>query len=267
MSAPGGSSDADSGPADTLVASIRAEPRSFNRYTARDLTTDRPDVPDAWGVGPRQSRHQRASNPSWPIGGATARSANVPSVASAEPSIFRRHAVHRGRCRLLFRAIYDRAVASILADTLQVHGQPLSVTAEDATTVVIRFPSPFGPGLRMLDGVPNLPRHRLEAALAAGSFRSAWGPATPAVEMAGLGPFILRRYEPGSDHVRSQPYYWQRESRAAASSHLVLEVVRRPGRRAASARKRQHRCDAKRTQAVRCPRVEASRRRGPRDRH
>jgi len=217
---------ADSGPTDTLVASIRAEPRSFNRYTARYLTTTiltflmhgalvrvnrvtnelEPEVADRWELLPDRRTYRVWLRPNVRFSDGT--------PFTAADVVFS------------IRAIYDRTVASILADTLQVHGQPLSVTAEDATTVLIQFPSPFGPGLRMLDGVPIYPRHRLEPALAAGSFRSAWGPSTPPVEMAGLGPFILRRYEPGQRLTFDRnPYYWQRGGQRPGLSHLVLEVV------------------------------------------
>ncbi len=222
----GGFVRADSPSSDTLVASIRAEPRSFNRYTARDLTTTvltflmhgtlvrvnrvtnelEPELAERWERLPDQRTYRLWLRPNVRF------SDGAPF--SADDVVFS------------FRAIYDRAVASILADTLQVHGQPLTVTAEDAATVLIRFPSPFGPGLRMLDGVPIYPRHRLEPALMAGSFRSAWGPSTPPSEMAGLGPFVLRRYEPGQRLMFDRnPHYWQRDRQLPRVAHVALVVV------------------------------------------
>jgi peptide/nickel transport system substrate-binding protein len=222
----GGFLPADSGPADTLVASIRAEPRSFNRYMARDLTTTvltflmhgalvrinrvtnelQPELAARWELLPDQRTYRLQLRPNVRF------SDGAPF--SADDVVFS------------FRAIYDRAVGSVLADTLQVHGQPLTVTAEDAATVVIRFPSPFAPGLRMLDGVPIYPRHRLEPALAAGTFRAAWGPSAAPSDIAGLGPFTLRRYEPGQRLTFDRnPYYWQRGDQRPRLAHVVLEVV------------------------------------------
>jgi peptide/nickel transport system substrate-binding protein len=125
-----------------------------------------------------------------------------------------------------FRAIYDRTVASVLADSLEVRELPLTVTAEDVVTLTIRFPAPFGPGLRMLDGVPIYPRHRLEPALKNGSFNSSWGLSTAPADLVGLGPFTLRTYEPGQRLTLDRnPRYWRAEERLPKLAHVVLEVV------------------------------------------
>ena len=111
-----------------------------------------------------------------------------------------------------FEAVYDTRVGSALADALRVGGQPLEVSAPDAKTVVVRFPVRFSPGLRLLDNLPILPKHRLEAALAQGTLRDAWGLTTPPEEMAGLGPFVLQDYVPGQRLVFSRnPRYWRRD--------------------------------------------------------
>src|SRR5262249_27641509 len=103
---------------------------------------------------------------------------------------------------------------------------PLIVAAEDDRTVTIRFPSSFAPGLRILDGVPIYPRHLLGRRLQDLSFRSAWSPSTPLTELAGLGPFTLRQYEPGQ-HLRfdRNPYFWQRRVGLPRLAHIVLQVV------------------------------------------
>jgi len=125
-----------------------------------------------------------------------------------------------------FRAIYDERAGSVLADTLQVQGKPLDVTADDPATVTIRFPSPFAPALRILDGVPIYPRHTLEPALEAGTFRSTWGAATVPSKLVGLGPFTLARHEPGQRLVfERNPFYWQRTRGLPKLSRLVLQVV------------------------------------------
>jgi peptide/nickel transport system substrate-binding protein len=215
-----------SGPADTLVASIRAEPRSFNRYIARDLSTTvltllmhdslvrinrvtnelEPDLAERWDLLPDGRTYRLHLRPGVRFSDGT--------PFSAEDVVFS------------FRAIYDRTVESVLVDSLQVRGQPLTVIAENPTTVTVQFPAVFAAGLRMLDGVPVYPRRRLEPALEAGSFRSAWGSSTPPGEIAGLGPFRLRRYEPGQRLTFDRnPYYWHHDSRLPQLAHVVLEVV------------------------------------------
>ena len=110
-----------------------------------------------------------------------------------------------------------------------VGGQPLAVTAPDAHTVVIKYPGPFGPGIAMLDNLSIAPKHKLEAALTAGTFAQAWGVATPVNELVSLGPFVLSRYEPGQRLVFDRnPHYWKKDASGAALPNLdqlILEVV------------------------------------------
>ncbi len=213
---------------DTLIASIRAEPRSFNRYEARDLTTAvityltqsalvrinrvtnalEPELAERWELLPDRQTYRLHLRPNVRFSDGAA--------FSADDVVFS------------FEAIYDANADTVLADTLRVHNRPLGVTAENTTTVLIQFPAPFGPGLRLLDGVPVLPRHRLEKALKTGTFRRAWNVTTPPSEIAGLGPFVLRRYVPGERLVFDRnPHYWRQASGRALPrlSHVVLEIL------------------------------------------
>ena len=56
------------------------------------------------------------------------------------------------------------AEGSMLGAALEVGGRPLAVSSPDPATVIVRFPAPFAPGIRLLDNLPILPRHKLEAA-------------------------------------------------------------------------------------------------------
>src|SRR5947208_14720771 len=150
-------------PPPALVASIRAEPRSFNRYLARDLTTETitfltqsplvkvdrltqqlaPELAESWQLLPDQITYRVKLR--------TGVRFSDGQPFSADDVLFS------------FRAMY--APGSVLINRLSVMGQPLVAQADDPATVTIRFPTPYGPGLRILDGVPMLPRHRLEASL------------------------------------------------------------------------------------------------------
>ncbi|MGE5815915.1 MAG: ABC transporter substrate-binding protein [Acidobacteriota bacterium] len=129
-----------------------------------------------------------------------------------------------------FEAIRDPASASPLAEAMTVRGKPIVVTATDPATIVITFPEPFGPGLRILDNLPILPRHKLEAALRAGTLKDAWTLATPASDIVGAGPFRLTTYEPGIRFLLERnPYFWRKDANGAQLPYLdrlTLTIVR-----------------------------------------
>jgi peptide/nickel transport system substrate-binding protein len=120
-----------------------------------------------------------------------------------------------------FRALYDPKVQAVLADGVRVAGKPLVVEAPDPDTVVIRFPAQFAPGLRMIDMLPILPRHKLEAALNSGKFTEAWGVTTPVADLAGLGPFVLSEHIAGQRMVFvGNPRYWRADAAGARLPYL-----------------------------------------------
>jgi peptide/nickel transport system substrate-binding protein len=126
-----------------------------------------------------------------------------------------------------FRALYDPKVASPLAGDTLVNGKPLQVEAPDPATVQVRFPVPFAPGLRLIDGIRILPRHRLERALSEGRFNEAWSVNTPLTELAGLGPFVLSEHVSGQRLVLTRnPHYWRKDAAGVALPYLdKLTVV------------------------------------------
>ena len=128
-----------------------------------------------------------------------------------------------------FEAVYDQKTGSALADSLKMGGRKLVVTEVDSLTLIVAFPAPFAPGLRILDNLPILPRHKLEAALAAGTFASAWGLATPPADIAGLGPFVLPRYLPGQRLVfERNPHYWRKDPSGTPLPYLdrlTIDIV------------------------------------------
>ncbi len=120
-----------------------------------------------------------------------------------------------------FRALYHPSVNSLLAIALTPGGKPLEVSAPDAATIVIRFPVRFAPGLRLLDPLPILPRHKLEAALNEGRFGDAWKVGTPPQEVVGLGPFQLAEHVAGQRMVFTRnPYYWRKDEAGVQLPYL-----------------------------------------------
>lgn len=113
-----------------------------------------------------------------------------------------------------FDVYTDPKLAAPQRALLVFHGAPVRARALDAYTVELTLPSPDAVGDRLFDSLWMLPRHRLDAAFRAGRLSAAWGLATPPQELAGLGPFALRRYDPGRALVFARnPYYWRRDAR------------------------------------------------------
>ena len=127
------------------------------------------------------------------------------------------------------KAAYDDKAGSGLKQALEVSGKQLQITTPDPLTAVITFPSPFAVGLRILDNLPILPRHKLGAALAAGTFATAWGLDTPPSEITGLGPFVLSEFVRGQRAVLTRnPRYWRTSADGTALpllDRVTIQIV------------------------------------------
>jgi peptide/nickel transport system substrate-binding protein len=231
-----GASNRSAGPAGTsaqrggqIVGSMRSEPRSFNRLLARDQTSDmistllhgrlvrinrstfelEPWLAEKWESSPDGLTHTFHLRPNltW-SDGAPFSSADV--LFSLEAAL-------------------DPKVQSVIATNMQTGGKPIRAMAPDANTVVFTFAAPSGPGARLFDILPILPKHKLGAALAAGTLTDMWGPATPPAEIVGTGPFVLREYVAGQRIVLDRnPHYWRKADDGEQLPYLdriVLEVV------------------------------------------
>ncbi|MET0164514.1 MAG: ABC transporter substrate-binding protein, partial [Vicinamibacterales bacterium] len=175
-----------------VIASLRAEPRTFNRLASSDQTTESLAML-------MQGRLVRVNRSTFEL---------EPWLAERWESSDdgRTHTLHLRQgvawsdgapftsADVLFslRAAYDPNVKSPVASSLMIGGQPIAATAPDASTVVLTYPSPSGPGIRLLDMLPILPKHKLESALSSGRFAQAWGSSTAPGEIVGTGPFLLR---------------------------------------------------------------------------
>jgi peptide/nickel transport system substrate-binding protein len=120
-----------------------------------------------------------------------------------------------------FNALYDERLASVMASAFRIGGQPIAVRALDPKTVTVTFPSVYGPGLRLLDSLPILPAHKLEAAWHEGKLRDVWGPSTPPAEIVGSGPFVISEIHPGQSlRFTRNPHYWARDAQGRALPYL-----------------------------------------------
>lgn len=212
-----------------LSASLRSEPRSFNRLVARDypaLLTSL--LTQARLVRVNMSTYELEP---WLAETWTSSSDGLVHTLKLREGLRWSDGVPFSSADVAFTvaAVYDPAVKSVLASSLVVDGDPLAVATPDARTVVVTFPHPFGPGIRLLDNLTILPKHKLETALAAGTMATAWGAATPPAEMAGMGPFVLTKYEPGQRLTFARnPNYWRKDERGIGLPYLdglVIEIV------------------------------------------
>ena len=212
-----------------IVASIRAVPRSFNRIVAREQTTELLSFLT-------QGRLVRINRTTFDLEPWLAETWE----ASPDGRTFTLH-LRRGvtwsdgtpftSADVLFtlQAVFDPKSESVVASQLTVAGKPISAAAPDDHTIDLTYPAPSGPGLRLLDALVILPKHKLEGALAAGTFAKSWDSATPPAELVGTGPFLLREYVPGQRIVLDRnPRYWRKAADGTQLPYLdriVLQVV------------------------------------------
>ena len=212
-----------------LLASVRSEPRSFNRHAARDSTT-------ALVTTLTQAKLVRVNQATQAVEPQLAESWTASGDGRRVTMALKRgiffsdgHPFAADDVVFSFEAAYDEKGGSALTDTLQIGGKNLQLTATDPYTVVITFPVPFAPGIRILDGLPILPRHKLDAALKAGTIAKAWGLDTAPSEIVGLGPFVLREYVPGQRLVFARnPHYFGKAPDGGTLPYLdrvVLEII------------------------------------------
>jgi peptide/nickel transport system substrate-binding protein len=212
-----------------LVATMRSEPRTFNPHAGRDFAS-------TLVIGLTHARLLRVNRATQQVEPWLAESYTCsPDALSCTLKLRRGVTFSDGApftsadVLFSFEAAYDEKGGSPLGDALLIGGKPMVVQAPDAQTVVVRFPSVFGPGLRLLDMLPILPKHKLEAAVRAGTLRQQWGPATPPAEMAGLGPFVIQTYQAGQRIVLARnPKYWRKDGAGTPLPYLdrlTLEIT------------------------------------------
>lgn len=211
------------------MASIRAEPRSFNRLVARDQPTELL-TQLTQGRLVRVNRATFELEP-WLAEKWESSDDGLVHTLHLRPDVTWSDGTPFTSADVLFslRAVFDPKSESVLASILVAGGQPIRATAPDAQTVIVTFAGASGPGLRLLDQLPILPKHKLEGALAAGKFAAAWATTTPPADIVGTGPFVVREYQPGQRVVLDRnPRYWRRaadDGELPYVDRVVLEIV------------------------------------------
>lgn len=203
-----------------LIASVRSDPPSYNRYVQSGAATDLV----ALLTQARLVRVNRATDDLEPwLAESWATSADgLTFTLKLRQALFSDGVPFTADDVLFsFQAAYDDRVQSSLKTSLEAGGQPLKVSAPDRSTVVIQFPVPFAAGLRLLDNLPILPKHKLAAALDAGRLADEWTAARPLDTVAGLGPFVLTEHISGQRLVFARnPHYFRHDAKGAQLPYL-----------------------------------------------
>jgi len=212
-----------------IVASIHADPRTFNRYLHQDASSDLV----ATLTHAKLVRLNRVTQDLelWLAESSTRSADGLRYTLTLRPNVTFSdgHPFTSDDVLFSLEAAYDEHDGVVLGSALMVGGKPLRATAPDPLHVVVTFPEAFAPGVRILDNLPILPRHKLGAALKAGMFAKTWGLATPPAELAGLGPFVLTAYAPGQRLTFDRnPRYWRKDADGAPLPYLdriTIEIV------------------------------------------
>jgi peptide/nickel transport system substrate-binding protein len=196
----------------TLVVSQRAEPRTFNPFTALDVPSrdairllmadlvsiDRSDlgtVPalaESWTIDPDRRTLDVVLRPGLRFSDG--------SPLTTDDVVFS------------LEAHLDPRVGSPQRESLAVGGRPPRIVRLDERRLRIELAATYAPGERLLDSIFVVPRRLLEPRLRDGSLGTAWGPGTPVGELVGAGPYRLQAYEPGKRLVYERnPHYWKRD--------------------------------------------------------
>jgi peptide/nickel transport system substrate-binding protein len=113
-----------------------------------------------------------------------------------------------------FQLYLDDKIGSQQRDLLVIGGQPISVEKIDAYTVRFRLAQPYAAAERLFDGLAMMPKHLLAKASSDGKVADAWPLTVDPGQIAGLGPFRLKKYVPGQAlALERNPYYWKKDAK------------------------------------------------------
>jgi peptide/nickel transport system substrate-binding protein len=209
-------------PGGNLVVALRTEPKTLNPVLAVDATTrevigamnadlvhingetqrTEPALAKSWTISPDGKRYVLRLREGLKFADGAA--------FDADDVVFS------------FQLYLDEKLNSPQRDLLLFDDKALSVKKIDRYTVEFDLPRPYGAGERIFDGFAMLPRHLLENVYREGKFAQAWSLNSPAVEIAGLGPFRMKEYVAGQRIVLERnPNYWKKDASGVPLPYLA----------------------------------------------
>jgi peptide/nickel transport system substrate-binding protein len=93
--------------------------------------------------------------------------------------------------------MYDKRFVNANADLFKIDGKQFEVTKVDDWTVKFVTPAPYAPFVEYAGGVAIIPKHKLAASVADGSFESAYGINTKPEDLVSCGPFKMKQFKAG----------------------------------------------------------------------
>ncbi len=120
-----------------------------------------------------------------------------------------------------FKAYLDEKSNSPQRDLLTVGGKPIRVTKDGPYSVTFELAQPYASAERLFDSIAILPRHLLEKPFQEGKLAQSWTLNTSPDQIAGLGPFRVKRYVPGQHLILERnPYYWKNDRHGSRLPYL-----------------------------------------------
>jgi peptide/nickel transport system substrate-binding protein len=120
-----------------------------------------------------------------------------------------------------FELVNDPRINAPAADLFNLDGRRVAVEKLDSHAVRFTFPAAQAAAERLFDGLPMLPKHRLEAAYRAGRFAEAWNLSAAPEQVVGLGPFKLKEYQAGARVILARnEHYWKTDAAGARLPYL-----------------------------------------------
>lgn len=142
--------------------------------------------------------------------------------------------------------IYNPEIINVTVDMFRINGKNFQVTKVDDYTVKVVTPEIYAPFLEAFGGVPIIPKHKLEKAVAEKRFGAAYGVDAKPEEIVGCGPFRLKEFKTSQFTLMERnPYFLEVDKKGQRLPYLdnvIYTVV--PNQNAISLRFLRGECDA-----------------------
>jgi peptide/nickel transport system substrate-binding protein len=140
------------------------------------------------------------------------------------------HALTADDVAFTLRALYDPKVpAPLYRDAMMIGEKPIRIAVADPRRFTLTFAEPVNVPENYMSNLGVLPRHALEAELAKGAFKDAYGVTADPKSIVTSGKFVVSESKPGERVVLARnPNYWKKDSAGAQLPYLdalTLEVI------------------------------------------